>query len=103
MTARELNEAFEQIKNFLFNGTPEKLFEKQLNAVWESMLVWHNAKESLPRNGVEVLIAKKLSNGYMYQVLEYYDGFNCGKNYKECEMKVDYWAYIPDVKESEEK
>lgn len=75
---------------------------------------WHNLNENpndLPENTDEVLVAFNRTNCISYQVVSYYEGFNCcmeldGSVFKDYEMKdVDFWKYIeqPIIKKGENK
>lgn len=67
-------------------------------------IIWHKYPEEKPENGRDYLTEKILPSGVaVFDVIEYFDGWNCYKNTltkeicKKYEIKsVSAWAELPE-------
>lgn len=64
---------------------------------------WHDLRKNpddLPENGCEVIYCMIRYGFEIYGMCEFYDGFNCLKNYRKNELKViDGWRYIAPMED----
>lgn len=64
-----------------------------------SKIKWHNLvqnpEDKPKRNGRDFFC---LTDSGYFQVLDYYDGFNCTPNSKEYEIRVFLWADVKEVR-----
>lgn len=83
-------------KKAYYGGKYNNVLRKWSEEPNANKLRWISVKEALPENG-KYVICRTSANNSVYD-LEYWDGFNCGRWYRDAEFKsVTHWMYRDDL------